>query len=245
VFKAIPGQMAQIGVDIVDGLWSGLKSKWGSVTGWLGGAASSIGGIFRKETETHSPSQVMHEIGVDIMQGLANGMESMQGAVTNIAESIASGLTNALMGAIDGSKKLGDSLKDLLKQVTSMMLNNAFKMLFGGLFGGAGGGIGGLIGKIFGGFRAAGGPVSGGRAYVVGERGPELMVPRSSGTVIPNSALNSSRGSSYAPVYHIDARGADQAAIARLENGLAQRDKAFGRMVDSRMDTRQARGTRG
>ena len=37
-------------------------------------------------------------------------------------------------------------------------------------------------------FRASGGPVSAGQPYVVGERGPEVMVPGQSGTVIPNGA---------------------------------------------------------
>jgi hypothetical protein len=31
-----------------------------------------------------------------------------------------------------------------------------------------------------------GGPVSSGTSYVVGERGPELFVPNTSGTIIPN-----------------------------------------------------------
>ena len=37
------------------------------------------------------------------------------------------------------------------------------------------------------GMRAAGGPVMGGGAYIVGEQGPELFVPRQSGTVVANS----------------------------------------------------------
>src|ERR1700758_812099 len=37
--------------------------------------------------------------------------------------------------------------------------------------------------------RQAGGPVHSGRAYLVGERGPELMVPGSSGTAIPHEML--------------------------------------------------------
>jgi hypothetical protein len=49
-----------------------------------------------------------------------------------------------------------------------------------------GGAIGGALG--FGGGRAMGGPVSAGTAYVVGERGPELFVPRGSGTIVPNGA---------------------------------------------------------
>lgn len=34
--------------------------------------------------------------------------------------------------------------------------------------------------------RASGGPVTRGRPYLIGERGPELMVPRTSGRIIPN-----------------------------------------------------------
>ena len=35
---------------------------------------------------------------------------------------------------------------------------------------------------------AKGGPAMGGRPYIVGEQGPELFVPRTSGTVVPNGA---------------------------------------------------------
>jgi hypothetical protein len=37
--------------------------------------------------------------------------------------------------------------------------------------------------------RAAGGPVLGGRPYVVGEVGPELFVPSGSGTIVPNNEM--------------------------------------------------------
>lgn len=49
---------------------------------------------------------------------------------------------------------------------------------------GIGGGLGGLLGSILGlPGRAGGGPVSPGRGYLVGERGPELFVPTSAGRV--------------------------------------------------------------
>jgi tape measure domain-containing protein len=38
--------------------------------------------------------------------------------------------------------------------------------------------------------REMGGPVSAGRPYLVGERGPELVIPENNGTVIPNNQLN-------------------------------------------------------
>lgn len=39
------------------------------------------------------------------------------------------------------------------------------------------------------GLRAEGGPVMGGAPYIVGERGPELFVPGSSGQIVPNGAM--------------------------------------------------------
>ena len=44
-------------------------------------------------------------------------------------------------------------------------------------------------GDRFGGPRAAGGPVTAGMPYLVGEKGPEIVVPGRSGTVIPNNRL--------------------------------------------------------
>lgn len=45
------------------------------------------------------------------------------------------------------------------------------------------------LGKVFGGGRASGGPISAGRPYLVGEEGPELIVPGAAGTVVPNHAM--------------------------------------------------------
>lgn len=60
--------------------------------------------------------------------------------------------------------------------------------------GGGGGSIfGAILGGIFG-HKAAGGPVMGSTPYLVGEVGPELFVPSTSGTIIPNSALTSGGG---------------------------------------------------
>lgn len=38
-------------------------------------------------------------------------------------------------------------------------------------------------------FRALGGPVAGQTAYIVGEQGPELFIPKSSGSIVPNNKL--------------------------------------------------------
>lgn len=46
-----------------------------------------------------------------------------------------------------------------------------------------------LVGAMIAGFRADGGPVDANRAYVVGERGPELFLPGASGNIIANHAI--------------------------------------------------------
>lgn len=48
--------------------------------------------------------------------------------------------------------------------------------------------------KNFGGAREKGGPVSGNKSYLVGERGPELFVPSVSGSIVPNNRLSSFTG---------------------------------------------------
>jgi tape measure domain-containing protein len=49
--------------------------------------------------------------------------------------------------------------------------------------------FGGWMSKLFPGKKAAGGPVSGGKPYIVGERGPELFTPNSNGSITPNHAV--------------------------------------------------------
>ena len=73
-----------------------------------------------------------------------------------------------------------------LSAIAASAIRSGIDSLFGGGDGGGSGGagllaaIGGLLGAPG---RATGGPVSPGRAYLVGERGPELFVPTSSGAV--------------------------------------------------------------
>jgi len=50
-------------------------------------------------------------------------------------------------------------------------------------------GITGIADNVFGGGRASGGPVAAGTTYLVGEKGPELFKPSTSGSIIPNTAM--------------------------------------------------------
>lgn len=88
-------------------------------------------------------------------------------------------------------KSLAESIiADLLRIQIKAQLSQVFSML-GGFFSGAGklsgtSGVGALSGSTVG-FAAAGGNISG--PTIVGERGPEMIIPRTPMTVIPNHAL--------------------------------------------------------
>lgn len=75
---------------------------------------------------------------------------------------------------------------------------------------------------------AAGGPVEAGKAYMVGEKGPELFVPPGSGKIVPNDKLgNKNSGPVNAPVnntyntYNINALDAKSVAQMFAENRKA------------------------
>ncbi len=73
------------------------------------------------------------------------------------------------------------------------------------------------------GARANGGPVGGGRAYLVGERGPEIFVPGATGQITSNENLNKALGSGSGgnsvvinQTNNFDGNGADNAELARM-----------------------------
>ena len=81
------------------------------------------------------------------------------------------------------------ALNDIVNSAVRAGLDQLFGGGGGGGFGGGGGGLGGFFSGLFGSRfpgRATGGPVAPGRAYMVGERGPELFVPAVSGRVLPS-----------------------------------------------------------
>lgn len=123
-----------------------------------------------------------------------------------LAKSVADGFTNAIINGKGFSGVLQGLVKDLEKMAIQMAV---MQPLFGFLKGL--GGEGSIWSVIFGGGKATGGDVSGGTSYLVGENGPELFTPGSSGNITPNNMLRSGGASS--PQIYIDARGTDAAAI--------------------------------
>lgn len=97
-------------------------------------------------------------------------------------------IDNALARAITSGKFGFDDLKRVALSAMAEIASASLRALFHSPGGGAGvggsilGGLTSLISGLLGSpGRATGGPVSAGRGYLVGERGPELFMPSGSG----------------------------------------------------------------
>ncbi|WP_339112776.1 hypothetical protein [Thioclava sp. GXIMD2076] len=150
------------------------------------------------------------------------------------------GVAGSLAGLITSGESVRDSLANIFRSIANDILQSGIKQALSSVMDSSGGG--GVFGKIlttvFGGFRASGGPVSSNKAYVVGEKGPEMIVPRSAGTVIPNHALRSG-GSSSSMSMTVDLRGttgdaALDAKMRKMGQQVLQQVPAYMKNHDAR-----------
>ena len=145
----------------------------------------------------------------------------------------------SLSDLIFSGKSFTQVLADITKQLGEMFLKWAL-FGFGNTSTKGGGGLGGLFGAIFGalGF-AEGGAVSSNVPIVVGEKGPEIFMPGTSGTIIPNGA-GVGAGGGTTIVYQIDARGSSiteaqfQRSLQVVENRAVMRALNASREVQLR-----------
>lgn len=170
--------------------------------------------------------------------------ENMGRAIEQIEVDGLRSLNRELADAIMGAKSLGEAFSNVANQIIRDLLRIAIQraviaplanMLFGG------GPVDLLAGTPFGGRRASGGPIDAGKAYLVGERGPEIIVPGGAGAVIPNNRIGGGGMSVTVPV-SIDATGADAAGLARVEATL---DRLRAELPARIVQTVQEAGERG
>ena len=176
---------------------SGIKTNSGLLSGRqveiekiIVGLRAYVDANFKDQQSLAKTEQASRSFG----KGFSEGIEGMK--LPTLAEegqkfavSFQTGLSGAFDSIIDGTKSVGESLKDLgktlLKQAIKMMI---FRTIispltkgFGSLFGGSP--VPGLPQK------ALGGSISKNKPSIVGERGAEIFVPHSSGSIIPNNKL--------------------------------------------------------
>ena len=140
----------------------------------------------------------------EFIRDMPTAMEDGQRAF----ESVVSNMDTALRNFVKtGKLNFSDLAQSIIQDLIYIQLRAQAMAFTKSLFGG-GGGLGGFFGSLFGGGGGASGPVGMvdapffanggdppvGKPSIVGERGPELFVPRTAGTIIPNNQLGSMGG---------------------------------------------------
>ena len=152
-----------------------------------------------------------------------------------IGESVRNDLVNNLTDAITEGKSFGDAMKNVLvtlkKRLVNLALDRAISGIGKSLSGGKGftGFLGGLFNK-----RERGGPVSAGCAFLVGERGPEILQMGSKGgNIIPNSQLGiGGGGTTNVVTVNVDASGS---SVSGNNADASQLGQVIGQAVQAQL----------
>lgn len=156
-----------------------------------------------------------------IAQATAEARERYE-ALREVGRTVASSLEGAFSSMIQGT---GFQWKQFISGLQADLAKLAFRrgiesLLTGGAS--SGGGLFGALAGIISGARADGGPVGSGNAYIVGERGPEMFVPQSAGSIVPNHAMGGGGNASVINM-RIDLKGANgDETIARISAQAAR-----------------------
>jgi len=145
--------------------------------------------------------------------------EELKGKFMKIGEDIERGIVSNLTDAVMGTKSLADAATNVLNNLKRQLIELAIQRAVSGI----GGKIGGFLSKAFG-TKERGGRVSAGGAFVVGERGPEILQMGSKGgNIIPNSAIGKGGGETNNMVtVNVDASGSSVSGNTADANALGQ-----------------------
>ena len=125
---------------------------------------------------------------IDLYKKKKDAAEKLKETLEAVGEEIEKGIKDNLRDAITGAQSFGDAMSNVLNKIRDKLLDLVLDQALSGL----GGNIGKFLGNIFkvDGEAANGGPVSAGKTYLVGEKGPELLTMGSSGGfVTPNNKI--------------------------------------------------------
>jgi hypothetical protein len=187
---------------------------------WVDGFVSEIAKIKEKTLPHLGPSllNIGETSGQDPRQMSISSepkfdeMSAQMKRIQSISEQVGEGFTGMFTELVDGTHSVSDAFANMARSIAASIMQIVAKMIVMaavekivgaaiGAFGGGGGFHSGgtatvlsqdAFGMTLAGTRAGGGPVSANMPYLIGERGPELFVPNSSGSVVPNGGFGGS-----------------------------------------------------
>ena len=195
---------------------------------------------------------------LDKLQEQLNDLNDPVKQITGLAETLGGAFSESFKGIVSGSMTAREALASLFQRTADHFLDMAAQMIAAQIKmkilgiavnffspaaspGGSAGvaGIGGGMTNPFGNTssfgvpfglspRANGGPVSSGRPYLVGERGPEMFVPGAQGNIVPNNAM----GGNANVTVNVDASGS---SVQGDGPNASQLGKAIGAAVQAEL----------
>jgi hypothetical protein len=153
----------------------GIKKTLTPIFEGLFSAFDSIATAIEDNEEKLKPLfKLFKSVATFVAETLAPAIGEVLGAAFKVIGKI-------IKGFIDGFSEVVsiiNSVVEGIKSIINLVKNNAIVK-----------GISGVIDRVFGGGKARGGTVSSSKSYLVGERGPELFLPNTNGTIVPNNKL--------------------------------------------------------
>lgn len=123
------------------------------------------------------------------LQRQRDAMDDQKEAMDVVRDSTKGLFTDLMDGSKSAKEAFSDFVDGILEGIAEIVAQNLVDSMFGKQ-GDSGGGtwgdaLGSIFGSFFGGGKAGGGDVMSNRAYLIGEQGPEMFVPRTAGVIIP------------------------------------------------------------
>jgi len=143
--------------------------------------------------QKEAAEQLGKTVAEDYLKRLEDAARPINQLYEQIGSSISTGIVDSLSAAVEGTKALADVAADTLRNIANILLQFGVNTALGGIPG---------LGTFFGGARANGGSVTGGRSYLVGEQGPELFTPGRTGSIAPSGSFGDTN-----VVVNVDASG--------------------------------------
>ena len=227
------------GVSSSSGALGNLGKLWDKVTGSTEAAEITLSAYGRRQTDVYSDMDRLNETIEDQEDGVATltaewqtllGTLDTREAFDNLQESLGKVFeagVEAFGGSAEAIRDFNSAQQDAIEQIADLAI--ALDLTFGEqnqlkifvdsgdltrageylktLAEGFGVDLGFGIGLVE--PRAAGGPVSGGQSYLVGEKGPEIFTPSGSGMITANSAIGGGN------TLIVNVQGADPQAVVR------------------------------
>lgn len=174
-FATAAGALERSLAPLIGPLVQNLENAWNETSAFFTRIWNGLKQVFSLNTQ--DIARFVEDIGSSLVTTVKNAWNGVAAFFTKLWEGVVKvfeeawgriqGIIDKVSEAVGKITALGDKVSEI-GQTTVTYWSDKYKQLTG---------------------KAAGGPVSAGRTYLVGEEGPELFTPSSSGRIIPNHDL--------------------------------------------------------